>query len=156
VPTISTPGNLIAEATGPLGAVVSYTVTATDAVNGTDPVTCSPASGTTFRLGHSTVSCSSTNKGGTSNASFDVLVRDTTPPALTVPADITVKVAALASGAKVTFTVTATDLVDPTPTVSCNPASGSLFLIQTTTVTCTATDSSGNSSSKKFTVTVTL
>ena len=155
-PTISTPGSLVSEATGPAGAVVAYTVTATDAVDGTDPVSCAPAAGSTFHLGHTTVSCSSTDKAGnTSTASFDVLVRDTTPPALTVPADITVKTL-LKSGAKVTYTAAATDLVDPSPTVSCNPASGSLFLVGTTTVTCTATDAAGNSSSKKFTVTVTL
>ncbi|HST25336.1 MAG TPA: HYR domain-containing protein, partial [Gaiellaceae bacterium] len=155
-PTITVPGNLVAEATGPLGAAVSYTVTATDAADGTDPVACSAASGSTFRLGHTTVSCSATDKAGsTSTASFDVLVHDTTPPSLSVPSGITVK-ASLAGGVKVTYTATATDLVDPAPTVSCSPASGSLFLVGTTTVTCTATDSAGNSSSKKFTVTVTL
>jgi RNA polymerase sigma factor (sigma-70 family) len=155
-PTITTPGNLIAEATGPLGAVVAYTVTATDLEDGTDPVTCTPASGATFGLGHSTVSCSSTDRqGNTSRASFDVLVQDTTPPALAVPAGITVQTT-LTSGVKVTFTATATDLVDAAPKVTCNPASGSLFLVQTTTVTCIATDSSGNSSSKSFDVTVKL
>jgi len=155
-PTINLPGNLVAEATGAAGAVVAYTVTATDVADGTDPVTCAPMSGSMFHLGHTTVSCSSTDKAGsTSTASFDVLVRDTTAPSLTVPSDITVK-SLLKSGVKVTYTATASDLVDPAPTVTCNPASGSLFLIGTTTVTCTATDSAGNSSSKKFTVTVTL
>jgi len=155
-PTINVPGSLVAEATGPAGAVVAYTVTATDVADGSDPVSCAPASGSKFHLGHTTVSCSSTDKAGnTSTASFDVLVHDTTPPDLTVPGDITVK-AGLASGAKVTFTATAKDLVDSAPAVTCNPASGSLFVIQTTTVTCTATDSAGNSSSKSFTVTVKL
>jgi RNA polymerase sigma factor (sigma-70 family) len=154
-PTISVPGNLTAEATGPLGAVVAYTVTATNA-DGSVPVTCTPAAGSTFALGHTTVSCSATDThGSVSRASFDVLVRDTTPPALSVPGDISVQTT-LASGAKVSYTATATDLVDPAPKVSCSPASGSLFLVQTTTVTCTATDSSGNSSSKTFHVTVTL
>jgi HYR domain len=147
---------VVAEATGPLGAVVDYTVTATDAGGGSVPVSCSPAAGSTFTLGHTTVSCSATDKNGsTSRAGFDVLVHDTTAPALTVPANMTVKTS-LASGAKVTFTATANDLVDAAPKVTCNPASGSLFLVQTTTVTCTASDSSGNSGSKSFTVTVTL
>jgi hypothetical protein len=154
-PTISVPGNLTAEATGPAGAVVAYAVSATN-VDGAVPVTCTPAAGSTFALGQTTVSCSATDKAGqTSRASFGVLVRDTTAPALTVPSDISVKTA-LKSGATVSYTATATDLVDSAPKVTCNPASGSLFLVQTTTVTCTATDASGNSSSKTFHVTVTL
>jgi hypothetical protein len=155
-PTIAIPGNLVAEATGALGAVVDYTVAATDAAGGSIPVSCSPAAGSTFALGHTTVSCSATDRNGsTSRATFDVLVHDTTAPALTVPDDITVKTS-LAGGVKVSFTATASDLVDAAPKVTCNPASGSLFLVQTTTVTCTASDSSGNSSSKSFTVTVLL
>ena len=51
---------------------------------------------------------------------------------------------------------TATDDVDPAPTVECAPPSGSAFDLGTTTVTCTATDASGNSSSATFDVTVTL
>jgi hypothetical protein len=153
---ITTPGSVVAEATGPVGAVVAYTVSAMDAVDGAVPVTCAPASGSTFALGETTVDCSSTDKqGNTSRASFDVRVRDTTAPTLTVPADISVQTT-LSSGVKVTYSATANDLVDPTPKVVCNPASGSVFLVQTTTVTCTATDASGNSSSKSFHVTVSL
>src|SRR5258707_11730452 len=39
-----------AEATGPNGAAVSYTASATDTVDGTDAVTCRPASGSTFTI----------------------------------------------------------------------------------------------------------
>ena len=42
------------------------------------------------------------------------------------------------------------------PRVACNPASGSVFAIGTTTVNCTATDASGNSSACSFAVTVLL
>jgi hypothetical protein len=154
-PSIAVPSSLVAEATGPLGAVVSYAVTASN-VNGSVPVTCSPAAGSTFQLGHSTVSCSATDtQGNTSRASFDVQVRDTTAPALSVPGDITVQTS-LASGVKVSYSATATDSVDSAPKVVCTPASGSLFLVQTTTVRCSATDASGNSSSKSFQVTVKL
>jgi HYR domain len=78
---------------------------------------------------------------------------DTTPPILNLPGDITVE-AADASGANVSYVVSATDVRDPNPTVSCSPASGSLFPIGDTTVTCTATDASGNQSSGSFTVRV--
>ena len=154
-PSIAAPSSLVAEATGPLGAVVSYTVTASN-VDGAVPVSCVPASGSTFHLGHTTVSCSSTDgQGNTSRASFDVQVRDTTAPTLSVPGDITVKTS-LAGGVKVSYVATATDLVDTAPKLVCTPASGSLFLVQTTTVTCSATDASGNSSTKSFRVTVSL
>ena len=61
-----------------------------------------------------------------------------------MPADI----ATTTTGAStvVTWTdPTATDDVDPAPTVGCTPPSGSAFDLGTTTVTCTATDATGNS-----------
>jgi hypothetical protein len=53
----------------------------------------------------------------------------------------------------VTFSVTATDGTDPSPTVICTPSSGSLLPVGTTTVNCAATDASGNQSHCSFTVT---
>ena len=76
---------------------------------------------------------------------------DTTPPALTVPTDFS-RDAASPDGALVTYAASATDDIDPAPTVSCMPASGSLFPIGDTTVNCTATDESGNSASASFAV----
>jgi hypothetical protein len=72
---------------------------------------------------------------------------------ITVPANITTT-ATSASGAVVTYTATATDLVDGTDPVACTPASGATFPLGTTTVTCAATDSAHNSSTASFTVTV--
>jgi len=76
---------------------------------------------------------------------------DTTPPVLTVPADLTVE-AASAGGAAVTFAVSASDDVDPAPVVACTPASGATFPLGDTTVACTATDASGNVASASFDV----
>ena len=74
------------------------------------PVTCTPASGSTFPLGATTVSCSATDKAGnTATGTFAVTVQDKTPPVVTVPADMTVD-ATGPSGAVVTFTVSALDL----------------------------------------------
>ena len=56
------------------------------------------------------------------------------------------------AGTRVIYTATATDNVDPNPTVTCQPTSGSLFPVGDTTVTCTATDASGNSSTASFVV----
>ena len=81
-------------------------------------------------------------------------VTDTTGPALSVPASVTA-VATTASGAVVTYSASATDLVDGPVTITCSPASGSSFPIGTTTVTCSAVDAHANSSTATFDVTVT-
>ena len=78
---------------------------------------------------------------------------DVRAPELTVPANLTVN-ATSPAGATVTFTATATDNTDASPTVTCTPASGSVFAIATTPVQCTATDDRGNTTQKTFTVTV--
>jgi Tol biopolymer transport system component len=77
---------------------------------------------------------------------------DDVPPALTLPQWPIVVPADRPDGAVVTYKVTATDAVDPNPTVSCSPPSGSVFPIGDTTVTCTATDASGNVARGSFSV----
>jgi hypothetical protein len=64
-----------------------------------------------------------------------------------------VNAAADASGATVTFNVTATDNIG-VATQSCSPASGSVFPVGTTLVTCTAADAAGNTASGSFNVIV--
>jgi probable HAF family extracellular repeat protein len=76
---------------------------------------------------------------------------DTTPPTLTVPTAVTVD-ATSPAGATVSFNTSATDNVDVAPSVTCTPASGTLFPIGDTGVTCTARDSSWNQSSASFVV----
>jgi hypothetical protein len=80
---------------------------------------------------------------------------DTTPPVLTLPDNMTV-LASDASGAVVSFTASANDLVDGPVPVDCSPASGSQFPIGTTTVDCSATDSHNNTANGSFTITVQL
>jgi hypothetical protein len=133
---------------GPCGSLAS------DIVDGTDLVICNHPSGSFFPLGTTVVTCSATdNHHNTSSTQFKVSVGDTTPPVLTVPADITVT-ATSRLGALVSYVVTATDNVDPHPTVTCVPPSGAQFRLGTTTVNCTATDSSGNQSHGSFHVRV--
>ena len=81
-----------------------------------------------------------------------MLVLDTTPPAISCPANITLA-CSVDKLVPVTFSVTATDDTNPSPTVTCTPPSGSVFPVGTTTVNCTATDASGNQSHCAFTVT---
>jgi len=78
---------------------------------------------------------------------------DTVAPTLTLPDDITAE-ANTSGGAVVTFTATANDDQDPSPSVRCDPWSGSVFPLGTTTVTCSATDASGNRATGTFHVTV--
>src|SRR5574340_926154 len=152
-PTITVPSPITAEATSQNGATVTYSVSATDLVSGTVPVTCTPASGTLFGLGITNVSCSTTDgKGNTGSASFTIKVQDTTPPTITAPASISTT----ATGALTTVTLgtpTVSDLVDSNPTVTNNAPSGG-FPVGTTTVTWTATDHSGNKATALQTVTI--
>jgi hypothetical protein len=147
--------DLVAEATSSAGAVVTYAApTATDLVDGPVAVTCLPASGATFPLGDTIVTCdASDTHGNSTSATFKVTVRDTTAPALSLPANL-VEEATSADGAVVAFTATAQDLVDGTVVVTCSPASGSTFALATTTVSCSAADIRGNTASGSFTITV--
>ena len=72
-----------------------------------------------------------------------------------VPSPVSVT-ATSPAGATVVFTSPrATDPDGTEPTVSCSPASGSIFRIGTTTVTCTASDGNGGTDTASFTVRVT-
>jgi hypothetical protein len=153
-PSLNLPANITEEATGPGGAVVTFNATATDLVDSNVDVTCAPASGSTFELGPTTVTCTATDDYNNSTTrSFDVTVRDTTPPALTLPANIT-KQATSNSQATVTYSASASDLVDGSVPVSCTPASGTSFSAGTTTANSSATDSHNNTANGSFKVTV--
>ncbi|HSC06875.1 MAG TPA: HYR domain-containing protein [Steroidobacteraceae bacterium] len=88
-------------------------------------------------------------------------VRDTTPPALSVPANIVASTSG--TTATVTYQVTATDNVGVTALACTSTApgvtsgdltKGGSFPKGTSTVACTATDAAGNVAAKSFTVTV--
>jgi hypothetical protein len=153
-PVLTVPAPITAEAQGPGGAGVVYAVSASDNVDGLVTPSCAPASGSTFPLGTTTVGCSAADaEGNTARASFTVTVVDTTPPELNLPASISVG-ATQAGGAVVTYSASATDLVDGPVAISCSPASGSLFATGATTVTCSASDAHGNRQSGSFQVNV--
>jgi hypothetical protein len=157
-PVISNvPANMTAQSTSSTGAVVSYTTpAANDAVSGVVPVTCLPASGSTFALGTTAVACTASDAAGNiATAGFAVSVVDTTPPAISkVPANMTVQ-ATSSAGAVVSYTTpTANDAVSGVVPVNCVPASGSAFALGTTTVACTASDAAGNVATAGFAVRV--
>lgn len=155
------PGNIAVNTTDPAGLVVTWTTpSAVDNLDGPVRVTCSPASGSRFPVGTTTVDCSAGDAhGNVASDSFTVTVtfRDATPPVLSgVPADITADTTD-PTGMDVAWTApTAVDNIDGAVSVTCAPASGSRFAIDTTTVNCSASDAAGNSASRSFNVTVTL
>lgn len=93
---------------------------------------------------------------GVSSATDEVIITvvDTTPPVLVMPDDITELEQATSAGTTVEFEVTATDICDPALDIACDPESGSVFPLGTTTVNCTAMDESGNVTEDSFTITV--
>ena len=162
-PVLNVPAaGIVAEADSALGALVGYEVSATDAVSGALPVDCSPSASPSapalFPLGvDTTVICEATDGAGqTTTRSFVVRVRDTTAPTLTVPAQAIQAVAVSVAGVTVSYAASAHDVADPSPVVSCAPASGSGFALGTTLVGCSATDGSGNHSAASFPVVVTV
>jgi hypothetical protein len=93
-PTIINHADVTAEATSASGAAVTYiTPPAVDSADPSVPVTCTPASGATFPLGDTTVTCNATDSSGNAAApiTFVVHVVDTTAPVIAFHSDITVQ-----------------------------------------------------------------
>jgi outer membrane protein assembly factor BamB len=75
-PVLSVPTDLTVEATGPAGATVVFSATATDDSDPNPVVTCTPPSGSIFPIGTTTVTCTATDASGNSaTASFNVHVK---------------------------------------------------------------------------------
>jgi hypothetical protein len=157
-PVVTVPAPITAEGNTLGGWLATYSATATDAEDGPLPATCTPAAGDVLAVGSTTVTCSATDSGGaTGSASFQVVVTDTTAPAINgLPGGIAVDTPDPA-GATVSWPApSAVDVVDGAVPVTCTPASGSHFGLGTTPVNCTATDSRGNVATASFDVVVTL
>jgi hypothetical protein len=155
-PVVTTSGDMTVEATGPSGAVADFTSGATDIVDGTDLTSCTPASGSTFPLGTTTVTCSATDAAGnTGSATLTVKVQDTTAPAVTYtgPSDT------IYTSESPTITGTATDAVGVVsatasigggPEIACTVDAGNVSCPTSGvdygphTVVITATDAAGN------------
>ena len=75
-PVISVPSPITVDATSPSGAVVTYSVSATDPDDAVASLSCVPASGSTFPIGTTTVNCMAADTHGlTSRASFTIHVK---------------------------------------------------------------------------------
>ena len=149
-------------ATSAAGASVGFSAPSASDEGGESPsVSCDPASGSTFAVGATTVTCTATDSDDTpssATSTFTVTVTDGDLALHGVPSPITVN-ATGPSGAPVSYGApTASDEGGQTPAVVCDHPSGSTFAIGTTTVTCSATASDGDDSqspvSATFAVTV--
>ena len=153
-PTISAcPTNIVLPATtGACSATATYTPPTAMDNCGPAPVVCAPASGSTFLVGTTTVTCTATDSSNrTASCSFTVTIQDTEAPTIMCPANQTVS-----SNVPVVVNYPAPTANDNcgAPTVNCVPASGTTFAVGTTTVTCTASDTSAQSADATCTFTV--
>jgi hypothetical protein len=152
-PVVTCPANLVVEATGASGAVVTFSPTAVDGCDANPVIVATPASGSTFPIGTTTVTVEASDAAGNTNTcTFTVTVRDTTGPAIACPANQTI--VCNGTNAVANYTVTATDMVDPNPTVIVTPESGSQFAVGTNVVNVVAYDSAGNTNTCSFFVIV--
>src|SRR5204863_1201720 len=92
-------------------AVVHFQVSATDNCSSAT-VLCTPASGSVFPLGTTTVTCIATDAAGNmTTTSFSVAVVDQEPPVVTVPNNLTVLTDPGQNTAVVNFVVSIQDNV---------------------------------------------
>jgi hypothetical protein len=140
---------------GDCGAIVTFTVTATDDCQ-LDYIVCNYDSGDFFPVGTTTVTCVAIDSSlNASDISFNITITDDEPPAISgTPADITQATDAGLCTAVVTWT-------EPTASDNCGIASftadatsGDAFPTGATVVTYTATDVNGNVTTSSFTVTI--
>ncbi|MEJ1971873.1 MAG: HYR domain-containing protein [Lacunisphaera sp.] len=103
-PVIAPPAAITLEAASNAGAVASFAATAEDAISGSAPVTATPASGSLFPVGTTTVALAAADwVGNTATASFTVTVVAHAPVITLQPASTSAT-----AGDSVSFTVAAT------------------------------------------------
>jgi hypothetical protein len=155
-PTIVCPGTVTASNdVDRCDAVVMFGISASDNCPGV-MAPCTPASGSQFPVGTTTVSCAATDASGNAAlCSFPLTVNDTQPPDLDTPGDLE----RLTSGGQPVRVVFPTTLfaIDNCPNnqqATCVPPTRSLFPAGITTVTCTGSDVAGNVTVETFLVIV--
>jgi hypothetical protein len=131
-PIVTVPGNITSTS-----AVVTYEASAVDNIDGPLPVTCTPASGSTFGAGVTQVVCEATDSNFNTGVGTFLVKLPGGLPEVTVPADITVT---SPDGGPVEVPYEATGTTGSE--VNCLP-SGFTFSVGTTTVMCTATNLTG-------------
>jgi hypothetical protein len=154
-PVLTCPVVPATECAGPNGTAVGFQVTAVDNCDPTVAVNCTPAAGSLFPLGPTTVTCTATDvAGNTGRCDFVVSVVDTAAPVFIDPCPVDIVETSSTTNKVVTYTVPGAMDVCGSASVGCVPPSGSEFGCGTTRVTCTATDGSLNTATCGFNVTI--
>lgn len=152
-PVIDVPRDLLAFGKAD-GAFVKYDAKATDVVDPDVKLTCAPESGALFRVGTSSVTCSSTDRfKNTGTTTFRIHVGTDDVPAMVIPSSFTAD-AESAAGAFVKFDLSASTADGKAADIKCDPGTGALFPMGTTTVKCTAWGANGASATDFFDLTV--
>ena len=160
-PTITCSANIVMNLASGCTSVVTYppsVATPTCTASSIKTNYCSPASGATFSIGVTNVTCTAVdNLNNTNKCTFTVSVLESAPPTITsCPTNRIVTTSATATGSTaVTYSpaFSATDNC-AIKTNYCLPPSGSTFPMGTNTVNCISQDKSGNTANCSFTVTV--
>lgn len=115
-----------------------------------EPV-CTPASGSQFPIGTTTVTCTATDAAGNMRTlQFDVVVSDRETPVVDGVAGVTVQLAGGSSQHTLSYAPPSASDNSGSVTVVCSPDAGTSVPVGTYTITCTATDPSGNSATTAF------
>ena len=124
-PVITCPSNItVSNTVGQCSANVSFAATATDNC-GTATLSYSPASGSLFSVGTTTVTATANDgHGNTASCTFTVTVNDTQAPVVTCPANIVVSNTHDQCGAKVCYTT-------PVVVENCIPATPAGYTYKT-------------------------
>jgi len=133
---------------GQCGTVVNYPAPNTTGACGT--VTCTPPSGSFFKVGASPVTCSS-SAGPT--CSFTVIVNDKTPPQIDCPASFAVTTTGSSRVVNYQQPNVNDNCPEGFPSI-CAPASGSVFPVGVTKVNCSVQDGAEITSTCSFSITV--
>jgi len=162
-PSIDPAADITQTTNDPAGAVVNYsTPAASDALSGIDSVSCLPASGSTFAVATTLVTCTATDLADNStDTSFNVTINlDADSPIVNISFPIPGGQNGWYTDAVVEGTVTATDAISDVSEINCtgaalsglsgigtSSATGTLTLNTdgVHAISCTATDSLGNS-----------
>jgi len=158
-PSLNCPNNVVAWTCETNGAVVNYPApTAVDDFDRSPAVSCLPPSGSLFPVGVTVVTCTAEDDcGNTTNCVFTVTVnRDTVPPQLDCPEQVTGFTCDPAGLSSNYLFVDASDNHDPHPTLICIPPAGTKLPPGTNVVTCVAIDSCSNRTECAFSVVVIL
>jgi hypothetical protein len=132
---------------GQCGAIVNYTVTATDTCgNAGITLVCTPPPGSFFPVGTTSVTCTATDLAGNrATCTFNVVVTDTQNPTIICPPNIATCMQDVILGSPITSDNCATSTL--TITRGDNLPLNADYPVGTTLVTYTLTDTAGNMSS---------